>query len=332
MKRVLVFCGSSPGARPEYTAAGTELGRLLAERGLGLVYGGASVGVMSAVADSALEGGGEVIGVIPRLLLEREIAHTGLSDLRIVETMHARKELMADLSDAVIALPGGTGTMDELFEMFTWSQLGLHRKPIGLLDVAGYWGGLLAFLDHMVDERFLWGEQRDTLLVEREPEVLLDRCAAYVPRMREKWVDAERSVDPERSVDGAQVLLRAADAAMRHAYAPYSQFKVGAAVRAPGGAIYTGANVENVAFPQGACAEASALGALVTAGETAITEVAVVAERVEFCPPCGGCRQRLAEFGDPSTPVHLGRPGDEPRTMTLAELLPGAFGRGELES
>lgn len=189
MKRVLVFCGSSPGARPEYTAAGAELGRLLAERRLAVVYGGASVGVMAAVADAALEQGGEVIGVIPRLLLDREIAHTGLSDLRIVETMHERKELMADLSDAVIALPGGIGTMDELFEMFTWSQLGLHRKPIGLLNVADYWDGLLTFLAHMVDERFLWEEQRDALLIERDPQVLLDRCATYEPRARAKWID-----------------------------------------------------------------------------------------------------------------------------------------------
>ena len=132
-------------------------------------------------------------------------------------------------------------------------------------------------------------------------------------------------------LDGPQALLRAADAAMRNAYAPYSSFKVGAAVRASGGAIYSGANVENVAFPQGACAEAAALGALITAGETAITAVAVVAERMEHCPPCGGCRQRLAEFGDPGTPVHLGRPGHEPRTTTLGELLPGAFARGALD-
>jgi homotetrameric cytidine deaminase len=125
-------------------------------------------------------------------------------------------------------------------------------------------------------------------------------------------------------------LLRAADAAMRKAYAPYSEFKVGAAVRAPSGAIYAGANVENVAYPQGQCAEASALGALVTAGESAITAAAVVAERVERCPPCGGCRQRLAEFGGPDTPVHLGRPGSPPQTVTLGELLPGAFGREEL--
>ncbi|HTU29832.1 MAG TPA: TIGR00730 family Rossman fold protein [Solirubrobacteraceae bacterium] len=191
MQRVLVFCGSSPGARPQYTAVGAELGRLLAERGLGVVYGGASVGVMAAVADAALERGGEVIGVIPRLLLDHEIAHTGLTDLRITETMHERKQLMADLSDAVIALPGGIGTMDELFEMFTWSQLGLHRKPIGLLNVENYWDRLLGFIEHMVDERFLWAEQRDTLLVEHTAAALLDRCAAYEPRTRAKWIDRD---------------------------------------------------------------------------------------------------------------------------------------------
>jgi homotetrameric cytidine deaminase len=133
-------------------------------------------------------------------------------------------------------------------------------------------------------------------------------------------------------LDGPQALLRAAGEAMRNAYAPYSNFKVGAAVRAPSGAIHAGANVENVAFPQGACAEAAALGALITAGETAITAVAVVAERVDRCPPCGGCRQRLAEFGEPDTPVYLGRPGNNFETATLGELLPGAFGRGELEA
>jgi homotetrameric cytidine deaminase len=131
-------------------------------------------------------------------------------------------------------------------------------------------------------------------------------------------------------MDGAQVLLRAADSAMHNAYAPYSQFKVGAAVRAPSGAIYTGANVENVAYPQGQCAEASALGALVAAGERAITAVAVVAERLDRCPPCGGCRQRLSEFGDASTPVYLGRPGTDPLALSLGELLPGAFDREAL--
>ena len=200
MERILVFCGSSPGRRPEYAAAATALGRLLAGRGIGLVYGGASVGLMGAVADGALGAGGEVIGVIPRRLFESEIAHAGLSELRTVETMHERKALMAELSDAVIALPGGTGTLDELFEMFTWSQLGLHRKPIGLLDVAGYWERLLAFLDYMVDERFIRAEHRDVLLVEREPVALLERLGSFEHRARDKWVDrGDQSVPNTRS-------------------------------------------------------------------------------------------------------------------------------------
>jgi len=175
MRRILVFCGSSPGARPEYVAAAHALGAVLAGRGLGLVYGGASVGVMGAIADAALQDGGEVIGVIPQRLVDREVAHAGLSDLRVVATMHERKALMAQLADGVIALPGGTGTLDELFELFTWSQLGLHHKPIGLLDVAGYWQPLLRFLDHAVSERFLRAEHRDTLLVDTDPEALLNR-------------------------------------------------------------------------------------------------------------------------------------------------------------
>jgi uncharacterized protein (TIGR00730 family) len=187
--RVLVFCGSSPGARPEYAAAADELGRLLAQRGLGLVYGGARVGLMGAVADGALARSGEVIGVIPGQLVEHEIAHTGLTELREVTTMHERKALMAELSDAVIALPGGTGTLDELFELFTWSQLGLHRKPIGLLDVAGYWQPLLALLDHMVTERLLRAEHRDTLLVSTDPADLLDALAGYEHRATDKWLD-----------------------------------------------------------------------------------------------------------------------------------------------
>jgi uncharacterized protein (TIGR00730 family) len=189
LKRILVFCGSSPGRRPEYAEAAAGLGRLLAERGIGVVYGGASIGLMGAVADGALGAGGEVIGVIPQRLLESEIAHAGLTELHVVETMHVRKAMMAELSDAVIALPGGTGTLDELFEMFTWSQLGLHRKPIALLDVAGYWEHLLAFLDHMVDERFIYAEHRDTLLVDREAATLLDRLGSYEHRARDKWLD-----------------------------------------------------------------------------------------------------------------------------------------------
>jgi uncharacterized protein (TIGR00730 family) len=174
VKRVLVFCGSSPGARPEYVAAAEQLGRLLADRGLAAVYGGASVGLMGALADAALDAGGTVIGVIPTRLVEHEIAHAGLTKLHVVDTMHERKALMGDLSDAVIALPGGTGTLDELFELFTWSQLGLHDKPIGLLDVIGYWQPLLRFLEHAVDERFLRAAHFQTLLVERDPEALLD--------------------------------------------------------------------------------------------------------------------------------------------------------------
>ena len=187
--RVLVFCGSSPGARPEYAAAADELGRLLAQRGLGLVYGGAGVGLMGAVADGALAGGGEVIGVIPGQLVEHELAHTGLTELREVSTMHERKALMAELSDAVIALPGGTGTLDELFELFTWSQLGLHRKPIGLLDVAGYWQPLLAMLNHMVTERLLRAEHRDTLLVSTDAADLLDQLGSYRHTATDKWLD-----------------------------------------------------------------------------------------------------------------------------------------------
>jgi uncharacterized protein (TIGR00730 family) len=197
MTRVLVFCGASPGARPEYVERATALGGLLAQRGLGLVYGGASVGLMGAVADGALAGGGEVIGVIPQRLVDREVAHARLRDLRVVATMHERKALMAELSDAVIALPGGSGTLDELFELFTWSQLGLHRKPIGLLDVAGYWQPLLAALDHMVTERFLSAEHRATLLVDRDAGALLDRLAAHRPTDTDKWSD--QSVPNTRS-------------------------------------------------------------------------------------------------------------------------------------
>jgi uncharacterized protein (TIGR00730 family) len=189
VKRVLVFCGSSPGLRPEYVEAATLLGRLLASRDLELVYGGASVGLMGAVADGVLEAGGSAIGVIPNRLVESEIAHAGLTKLHVVETMHDRKALMAELSDAVIALPGGTGTLDELFELFTWSQLGLHRKPLSVLDVAGYWQPLLAFLQHAVQERFLRAEHLATLIVSDVPEELLDRLAAYEPRALDKWID-----------------------------------------------------------------------------------------------------------------------------------------------
>jgi uncharacterized protein (TIGR00730 family) len=172
---------------------------MLANRGIGVVYGGASIGMMGAVADATLAAGGEVIGVIPKRLLESEIAHAGLTALHVVDTMHERKAMMAELSDAVIALPGGSGTLDELFEMFTWSQLGLHGKPIGLLDVGGYWQPLMALLDHMVAERFIWAEHRDSLLFEEDAAVLLDRLAAHEPAVRNKLLDRDQRVPNTRS-------------------------------------------------------------------------------------------------------------------------------------
>jgi uncharacterized protein (TIGR00730 family) len=183
-----VFCGSSPGARPEYLAAAHALGRLLAERGIGVVYGGASVGLMGAVADAALAAGGHVTGVIPRVLEAREIAHPGLSDLRVVASMHERKALMSDLSDGFVALPGGLGTLEELFEVWTWAQLGMHAKPCAVLDVAGYYAPLLAFLDHGVRERFVRAPHRAMLLVDDEPARLLDRLAAYEPPTVRQWI------------------------------------------------------------------------------------------------------------------------------------------------
>jgi uncharacterized protein (TIGR00730 family) len=173
--------------------AGTALGTELAAQGLGLVYGGAQVGVMGAVADAVLAQGGEVIGVIPRMLVDREVAHAGLKDLRVVESMHERKALMESLADAVIALPGGFGTIEELFEILTWAQLGLHRKPVGLLNVAGYWDRLLAFTDHMVDERFVRAQQRDSLLVADSPSALLERMGDYQPVVLDKWLDRSQT-------------------------------------------------------------------------------------------------------------------------------------------
>ena len=188
-RRICVFCGSSPGAQPEFGAAAELLGRALAGAGIGLVYGGASVGLMGRLADSALAAGGEVIGVIPRALVDQEVAHHGLADLRVVGSMHERKALMADLADGFIALPGGMGTLDELFEILTWAQLGLHHRPIGLLDVAGYFAPLLAFLDGAVAARFLAPPHRAMLLVDHDPEALLTAFRAYQPPPPFKWVD-----------------------------------------------------------------------------------------------------------------------------------------------
>ncbi len=179
--RICVYCGSRPGNRPEYVETARRLGALLVERGIGLVYGGASVGIMGAVADAVLKGGGEVIGVIPHGLVQKEIAHDHLTDLRIVENMHERKALMADLSDAMVALPGGYGTFEEVFEAITWSQLGIHRKAIGLLNVGGFYDGLLALVDHAIAEGFVPTEHRGLIVEATEPEVLLDLVAGYEP-------------------------------------------------------------------------------------------------------------------------------------------------------
>jgi uncharacterized protein (TIGR00730 family) len=189
MSRLCVFCGSNEGARPEYAAAARALGREIATQGLGLVYGGASVGLMGIVADAALEAGGEVIGVIPESLWQKEIAHRGLTELRVVASMHERKAQMADLSDGFIALPGGIGTLEELFEVWTWSQLGLHAKPVALLNVADYYTPLIRFLDSAVAERFLRPEHRRVLLVDSDPATLLLRLATYDAPGAPRWID-----------------------------------------------------------------------------------------------------------------------------------------------
>jgi uncharacterized protein (TIGR00730 family) len=193
MERLCVFSGSSPGAHPDYVLAAEELGRALADRDVVLVYGGASVGLMGAVADAALDAGGEVVGVIPQALIDREIAHPGLSDLRVVSSMHERKALMAELSDGFVALPGGMGTLEELFEVYTWTQLGLHSKPLGLFDVRSYFAKLVAFLDHTVEERFLTVEHREMLVVEQRAEALLEAFRRWRPPLRSKWIDRSQS-------------------------------------------------------------------------------------------------------------------------------------------
>jgi hypothetical protein len=181
LKRICVFCGSSPGAHPGYREAAQEVGRLLAGEGICLVYGGGKRGLMGALADAALETGGRVIGVIPRQLELPEVAHRGVSELRVVESMHERKSLMADLADAFIGLPGGLGTMEEFFEVATWAQLGIHSKPLGLLNVHGYFDLLDQFLRRAVDEQFLFEEHRSLILIRDEPGALLKALRAYAP-------------------------------------------------------------------------------------------------------------------------------------------------------
>ncbi len=188
MRRVCVYCGSSAGRSPAYAAAAAALGELLAARGIGVVYGGGRVGLMGVVADAALAGGGEVVGVIPGFLKEREVDHRGLTELLVVDTMHTRKAKMAELADAFIALPGGIGTMEELFEAWTWTQLGGQDKPVGLLDVDGFYGPLVGFLDHLVATEFVRPEHRAILQVAETPEALLAKLAAWRPLPTPKWM------------------------------------------------------------------------------------------------------------------------------------------------
>ncbi len=189
IERICVFCGSSPGARPEYIQATQQLGLALVRQNIGLVYGGGRIGLMGHLAQSVLAVGGEVIGVIPQHLVDRELAFTEVSDLRIVGSMHERKALMTELAGGFIALPGGLGTIEEMFEVLTWAQLGIHRKPCGLMDVAGYYTRLLEFVDHAVAERFIEPEHRAMLLMDSDPERLLQRFQNYQPPTvdKAKW-------------------------------------------------------------------------------------------------------------------------------------------------
>jgi uncharacterized protein (TIGR00730 family) len=189
IKSVCVYCGSNSGARPVYAERAAALGRLLASQGLAVVYGGGNVGLMGIVADAALEAGGEVTGVIPERLVNWEVAHRGVTKLEVVADMHTRKARMFDLADAFVALPGGFGTMDEMFEMLTWRQLGLGRKPCAFLDVEGFWRPLIAMLDHMVAERFLHPAQRADLWHGDDAAAMLDWMRAYEPAQADKWLD-----------------------------------------------------------------------------------------------------------------------------------------------
>lgn len=191
-RSLCVFCGSSSGEDPAYAEAARTMGGLLAQRGCRLVYGGGKVGLMGAIADAVLEGGGEVVGVIPGALVDRELAHHGVTDLRIVHSMHERKALMADLSDGFIAMPGGFGTLEELFEVLTWAQLGFHEKPCGLLNVAGFFDSLLAMLDQATARQFMRPEHRSILVTRNQPEELLTALADFQSPHVEKWID-ERS-------------------------------------------------------------------------------------------------------------------------------------------
>ena len=192
MNRVCVFCGSREGSRPDYAEAARRMGEELAERGIGLVYGGGKVGLMGAVADAALAAGGEVVGVIPEALVLREVSHPGLTELHVVGSMHERKAMMADLSHGFVALPGGYGTLEEFLEVLSWAQLSIHEKPCALLDVAGYWGPLIGLFDHAVAEGFVSPDHRSLVLAGDDPKGLLDIMQRYSPPGAKGWMDPEQ--------------------------------------------------------------------------------------------------------------------------------------------
>lgn len=193
MKRICVFCGSSPGLNPIFASSARALATELAARGVDVVYGGGNVGLMGMVADAALAAGGRVIGVIPHALVTRELAHQGLSEIHVVDSMHERKALMSSLSDGFIALPGGFGTLEEFCEAVTWTQLGVHAKPCGLLNVAGFYDGLLAFLEHALDEEFLRPTHREIVVSDTDPSALIDRLVAWQPPAIARWIDRAKA-------------------------------------------------------------------------------------------------------------------------------------------
>jgi uncharacterized protein (TIGR00730 family) len=193
LSSICVFCGSNAGAQPAYVETAEAVGSGLAQRGVRVVYGGARLGMMGALADAARSAGGEVVGVMPQAMFDREIGHTGLDDLRVVGSMHERKALMAELSDAFIALPGGVGTLEELFEVYTWAQLGIHEKPLGLLDVVGYYRPLVAFLDHAVRQHFVRASTRSLLAVGDDLDDLLAALEAWQPPTEHKWLNLDQA-------------------------------------------------------------------------------------------------------------------------------------------
>ncbi len=192
MQRICVFCGSSTGVKHEYAVGARELGLVLAKQNIDLVYGGGHVGLMGVVADAAMSAGAKAIGVIPRCLADKEVAHQGLTELKIVQTMHERKAQMSELSDGFIAMPGGFGTLEELFEVITWAQLGIHHKPFGLFNIAGYFDKLIEFLDYQVEQGFVPARHREMIIVSDEAEQLVELLAGFQPVAQEKWASARQ--------------------------------------------------------------------------------------------------------------------------------------------